>query len=185
MLKRSVKRPRVTTSDRLFWVMLSRYATSWRHVLCALHPDTVVRWHKVGFRKYWKWKSRRVGRPAIERELQQLIRAMQSESVTWGAPRIHGELLKLGYELSEATVSKFMKRHRAPPSQSWRTFLENHAEYIAAIDFFTVPTATFRVLYVFIVTAHHRRRIVYFNVTSHPSARWTSQRKRLMNHSLS
>ena len=175
MLRRSVKRPRASASDRFFWVVFARYVEGWRTKLYALNPDTVVRWHKTGFRRYWTWKSRRVGRPPIDRELRDLIRAMQAENVTWGAPRIHGELLKLGYDVSEATVSKYMRRHRGPPSQSWRTFLANHAEFVAAIDFFTVPTAAFQILYVFIVIEHQRRRIVHLNVTPNPTATWTAQ----------
>ena len=175
LLKRSVKRPRVTTTDRIFWCVLAHFVQGWRNYLYALHPDTVVRWHKAGFRKYWTWKSRRIGRPRIDPELRDLIRTMQSENRTWGAPRIHGELLKLDYHICEATVSKYMKRHWKPPSQSWRTFLANHSEVIAAIDFFTVHTATFRILYVFVVIEHGRRRVVHFNVTSSPTAQWTAQ----------
>jgi putative transposase len=146
-------------------------------MLHALHPDMVVRWHREGFRLYWTWKSRRqrVGRPPVDKEIRKLIRQMQSENIGWGAPRIHGELLKLGIDISQATVSKYMVRHRKPPSQTWRTFLENHSDCIAGIDFFTVPTATFRVLYVFIVLSHDRRHIVHFNVTAHPTAPWTAQ----------
>ena len=155
--------------------MFAHCVEGWRNKLYALHPDTVVRWHKAGLRWYWTWKSRRIGRPAIEPELRKLIRDIQAQNVTWGAPHIHGELLKLGYNISEATVSKYMKRRRKPPSQSWRTFLANHAEAIAAIDFFTVPTVTFRILYVFIVLEHARRRIVHFNVVTHPTVQWTSQ----------
>lgn len=146
-------------------------------MLHALHPDTVVRWHRQGFRFYWRWKSRspKPGRPPVDNEIRKLIRQMQSANVGWGAPRIHGELLKLGIEVSQATVSKYMVRQRKPPSQTWRTFLENHADCIAGIDFFTVPSATFRILYVFIVLSHDRRHIVHFNVTAHPTARWTAQ----------
>ena len=144
-------------------------------MLHALHPDTGVRWHREGFRRYWTRKSRRVGRPVIAGELRALIRTMQAENLTWGAPRIHGELIKLGFNLSEATVSKYTKKYRKPPSQSWRTFLVNHADSIAAVDFFTLPTVTFHVLYMFIVLEHGRRRIVHFNVTAHPTARWAAQ----------
>ena len=146
-------------------------------MLHALHPDTVVRWHRQGFRFYWRSKSRspKPGRPPVDTEIRILIRKMQSANVGWGAPRIHGELLKLGFEVSHATVSKYMVRQRKPPSQTWRTFLENHADCIAGIDFFTVPTATFRILYVFIVLSHDRRRVVHFNVTAHPTAQWTAQ----------
>ncbi len=177
MLKRSVKRPRVSVADRLFWVLISKYVDGWRAMLHALHPDSVVRWHREGFRRYWRWKSRhrRVGRPPIDTEIRTLIRQMQSANVGWGAPRIHGELLKLGIEISQATVSKYMKHDNKPPSQTWRTFLANHTDCLASIDFFTVPTATFRILYVFIVLSHDRRQIVHFNVTEHPNARWTAQ----------
>ena len=175
LLKRSVKQPKVSTADRFFWIAFARYVDDWRHFLFALHPDTIVRWHRAGFRRYWTWKSRRQGRPPIDSELRSIIRSMQQENITWGAPRIHGELLKLGFDVCEATVSKYMKRHGRPPSQSWRTFLANHAEVIAAIDFFVMPTVTFRILYVFVVLEHGSRRIVHFNVTAHPTAQWTAQ----------
>ena len=175
MLKRSVKRVKPTTADQLFWIAFVRAISDWRDRLFALSPDTVVRWHREGFRRCWTWKCRRIGRPRIDAELRQLIRRMQTENFTWGAPRIHGELLKPGYKVCEATVSKYMERIRNPPSQSWTTFLKNHHEAIAAIDFFTVPTAPFRILYVFIVIEHARRRILYFNITERPTARWTSQ----------
>jgi putative transposase len=177
MLKTTAKRPRVSPIDRLFWVLFSKYVTGWRSMLHALHPDTVVRWHREGFRLYWTWRSRRqrVGRPSVDEEIRKLIRQMQSSNVGWGAPRIHGELLKLGINISQSTVSKYMVRQQKPPSQTWRTFLENHTDCIAGIDFFTVPTATFRTLYVFIVLSHDRRHIMHFNVTAHPTARWTAQ----------
>jgi transposase InsO family protein len=136
-----------------------------------------VRWHREGFRRYWRWKSQRrgAGRPPIDTEISKLILEMQSANVGWGAPRIHGELLKLGIEISQATVSKYMAHQRKQPSQTWRTFLDNHVTDLASIDFFTVPTATFRILYVFIVLSHDRRRIVHFNVAEHPTAQWTAQ----------
>ncbi len=177
MLRQSVKRPRATVADRMFWILFSRYVDDWRKVLHSLHPDTVVRWHRQGFRLYWRWKSRdpKPGRPAIDAALRKLIREMQATNIGWGAPRIHGELLKLGFEVSQATVSKYMLQLRRPPSQTWRTFLTNHSECLAAMDFFTVPTARFRVLYVFIVLSHDRRQVVHFNVTEHPTAQWTAQ----------
>jgi len=177
MLRQSVKRPRTTTADRLFWILLSRHVEGWRQMLYSLHPDTIVRWHRQGFRLYWRWKSRgpKPGRPAIDTALRKLIRDMQASNIGWGAPRIHGELLKLGIEVSQATVSKYMLRSKKPPSQTWRVFLNNHADCLAAMDFFTVPTAGFRVLYVFIVLSHDRRRVVHFNATQHPTARWTAQ----------
>jgi len=178
MLKPSMSRPRVWGIDRLFWVLFSTHVDGWCKMLHALHPDTVVRWHREGFRRYWCWKSRRSGpgRPPIDRVIRKLIREMQSANVGWGAPRIHGELLKLGIEISQATVSKYMSRHRKPPSQNWRTFLNNHVTDLASIDFFTVPTATFRVLYVLIILSHDRRKIVHFNATTNPTAQWTASR---------
>ena len=177
MLRQSVKRPCTTTADRLFWILLSRHVEGWREMLYSLHPDTIVRWHRQGFRLYWRWKSRgpKPGRPAIDTALRKLIRDMQASNIGWGAPRIHGELLKLGIEVSQATVSKYMLRSKRPPSQTWRAFLNNHADSLAAMDFFTVPTARFRVLYVFIVLSHDRRRVVHFNATEHPTAQWTAQ----------
>jgi hypothetical protein len=169
-------RPQLTATDRIFWVVLSRLWKNWRGSLQVVRPETVVRWHRHGFRRYWAWKSRRRhGRPAIGRELRDLIRRMSRANPLWGAPRIHGELLKLGLTVSQATVSKYMLRHRRSPSQVWRTFLKNHATDLIALDFFTVPTATFRVLFVFVVLSHRRRRLVHFNVTEHPTADWTAR----------
>ena len=177
MLKRSVKRPRVSTADRLFWILFSRHVDGWRKILHALHPDTVVRWHRRGFRLYWRWKSRgaKPGRPAVKVALRDLIRQMQASNIGWGAPRIHGELRKLGIEVSQSTVSKYMQHPKKPPSQTWRTFLNNHAHCLVAMDFFTLPTAKFRILYVFVVLNHDRREVVHFNVTEHPTAQWTAQ----------
>jgi putative transposase len=169
-------RPRVTEMDRIFWIVLSRVWENWRSSLQVVRPETVVRWHRRGFRLYWAWKSRRrSGRPMISTELRDLIRRMSCANPLWGAPRIHGELLKLGLTVSQATVSKYMVRPRRPPSQAWRTFLKNHAEHLIALDFFTVPTATFRVLFVLVMLTHSRRRLVHFNVTEHPTAEWTAR----------
>ena len=147
-------------------------------MLVVVKPDTVVRWHRAGFRLFWRWRSR-AGTPSdggISEETKRLIRQMAEANVGWGAPRIHGELLKLGIDIGERSVSRFMPpKPRKPPSQTWRTFLDNHLGSLASIDFFTVPTATFRVLYVFFVLAHDRRRVLHFNVTEHPSATWTAQ----------
>src|SRR2546428_10493695 len=136
-------------------------------------PETVIGWHRRGFQWYWTWKIRhgRPGRPKVPRE----TREMSRENVIWGAPRIRSELLKLGIKISEASVAKYMVRHHKPPSQTWRTFLKNHATQLASIDFFTVPTALFRILFVFIVIQHDRRRLVHFNVTAHPTAEWTAR----------
>src|SRR5262245_42103269 len=168
-------RPRLTKTDRIFWVVLSRLWTNWRRSLQVVRPETVVRWHRRGFRLYWAWKSRRRGRPGIGRDLRDLIRQMRRANPLWGAPRIHGELLKLGLTVSQATVSKYMVRPRRPPSQAWRTFLKNHAADLLALDFFTVPTATFRVLFLLVMLTHSRRRLVHLNVTEHPTAEWTAR----------
>ena len=177
VLRRSVNRPRLRRGDRLFWVWLSRVWRGWKSCLVVVKPETVSRWHRQGFKLYWRWKSRskRVGRRPLNAEVRQLIRRMCRENPTWGAPRIQSELALLGHDVAESSVAKYMVRGRKPPSQTWRTFLDNHVDCLASIDFFTVPTATFRVLYVFVVLCHDRRRVVHFNVTEHPTAAWTSQ----------
>ena len=146
-------------------------------MLLIVKPDTVIAWHRQGFRWYWTWKIRRgqSGRPSIPKETRDLIRTMCRDNPTWGAPRIHGELLKLDIDISESSVAKYMVRHPKPPSQTWRTFLSNHVSQMVSVDFFTVPTISFHILYVFIVFAHNRRRILHFNVTAHPTAAWTAQ----------
>src|SRR5690242_13341368 len=169
-------RPRLTEMDRIFWVVLSRLWTNWRHSLQVVRPATVVGWHRQGFKRYWMWKSRRrSGRPMIRTELRELIGRVSRANPLWGAPRIHGELLKLGLTVSQAAVSKYMLRPRRPASQAWRAFLKNHAPDLMALDFFTVPTATFRVLFVLVVLSHTRRRLVHFNVTEHPTAEWAAR----------
>jgi transposase InsO family protein len=178
VFKQSVKRPKLRPCDRIFWVLLSGLWPNWRSVLAIVQPETVIKWHQMGFKLYWKWKSRhggKPGRPPIEREIHSLIRRMSRENPTWGAPRILSELLLLGHDVAEATVAKYMVRQRKPPSQTWRTFLANHVPDITACDFFTVPTVTFRVLYVFIVLRHDRRQVVHFNLTTNPCAQWTAQ----------
>ena len=177
VFKQSVKRPRLRPRDRIFWVLLSRLWPNWQSTLAIVQPETVIKWHRQGFKRYWRWKSRagKPGRPPIEREIRDLIRRMSRENPTWGAPRIVSELALLGHDVAEQTVAKYMVRARQPPSQTWRTFLDNHVPDIAACDFFTVPTVTFRVLYVFIVLRHDRRRVVHFNVTANPYAEWTAQ----------
>src|SRR5713226_591700 len=135
------RRPSLSTTDRLVWVWLSRLWADWRSALLIVKPETVIAWHRKGFHLYWRWKSRnRDGRPSITPEVRNLIRRMSLANPRWGAPRIHGELLKLGIEVSQATVAKYMARDRKPPSQTWRTFLENHVQSLAAADFFVVPT---------------------------------------------
>ena len=181
VLQRSAaKRPKLTPVDRLLWICLSRLWHDWRSALAIVKPETVIAWHRAGFRLFWTWKVRhgQPGRPAISREVRDLIRKMCRQNPSWGAPRIHGELLKLGIDIAESSVSKYMVRCRKPPSQTWRTFLENHAQQLVSIDFFTVPTIRFQVLYVFLVLAHDRRRILHFNVTAHPTTEWTGQQLR-------
>ena len=175
--KRTVGRPRLRTADRLFWLGLTRVWAGWRQSLVFVTPDTVLRWQRRRFREYWTQLSGRTtgGRPAVNAEIRALIARMANANPLWGAPRIHGELLKLGIEVAERTVSRLMPRRRPQPSQTWRTFLDNHVRGRVSIDFFTVPTVRLRVLFVLVVLAHHRRRVVHFNVTEHPTAVWTAQ----------
>ncbi len=171
------KRLRFRLRERLFWVWLYRMWPYCLQTLIVFKADTLVRWHQQGFRRYWAWKSRRSrgGRPRVSREVRDLIRRLSRENPLWGAPRLHGELQMLGVQIAQTTVAKYMIRHRKPPSQTWRTFLDNHAKDLVAIDFFTVPTATFRILYVLVVLRHERRQVVYFNITEHPTGQWTAQ----------
>ena len=157
-------------ADRVFWVTLSCLWPGWRHALVIVRPETVIGWHRKGFRLFWTWKSRRriPGRPPVSREIRYLVRRMSRENTRWGAPRIHGELLKLGFSISQAAVSKYMARYPSPSSQSWRTFLTNHADCLASIDFFVVPTATFHLLFGFIMLHHERRQIVHFGCHGEP-----------------
>ena len=159
----AAKRLKLTSADRLLWICLSRLWRGWHSALTIVKPETVIAWHRAGFRLFWTWKVRRgqPGRPIISPEVRALIRKMGRENPSWGAPRIHGELLKLGINVGESSVSKYMVRSRKPPSQTWRTFLEIHAKQLVSIDFFTVPTIRFQVLYVFLVLAHDRRRILH------------------------
>jgi len=177
VLREKTKRPSLRQRDRIFWAILSGIWSNWRSALLIVQPDTVVRWHRQGFRIFWRWKSRtgKVGRPITEAEIRRLISRMSRENPRWGVPRIQSELALLGHVVSEATVRKYRIRTRKPPSQTWRTFLDNHLTDIVAIDFFTVPTATFRILFVFVALRHHRRHVVHFNVTAHPTAEWTAQ----------
>ena len=168
---------RLRGRERLFWISMYRYWPDCLRTLRVFKPDTLVRWHRQGFRFYWRWKSHRCrgGRPSIDPDIRQLIRTMSRDNVGWGAPRIHGELSMLGINVSQATVAKYMIRLRKSPSLTWRTFLDNHALDIASADFFTVPTATFRVLYVFVIIKHDQREVVHFNITQNPTPQWTAQ----------
>jgi transposase InsO family protein len=180
VLRRSVKRPKLTSADRLLWAWLCQVWIDWRSSLVIVRPETVIGWHRKGFQLFWTWKVRhgQPGRPAVSKEIRQLIRKMSRENPLWGAPRIHGELLKLGIDIGETSVGKYLVRSPKPPSQTWRTFLDNHVKTMVSVDFFTVPTIRFQVLYVFLVLAHDRRRVVHFNVTAHPTAEWTGQQLR-------
>jgi len=167
-------RPRLFTIDRLLWVWLYRLWPRCLDTMMLVKPATVIQWHRQGFRLYWRWRSRS-GRPSVDREVSKLIREMSSANPLWGAPRIHGELLKLGIEISQATVAKYMVRRRGTPSPTWRSFLLNHAAGIAAIDMFVVASVSFRLLHVMIILAHDRRRIIQTAVTEHPTAAWLSR----------
>ncbi|MEX2170788.1 MAG: integrase core domain-containing protein [Pirellulales bacterium] len=175
VLKREQPRPRLRRRDRIFWVWLSWLWSDWRSALVIVRPETVVGWHRAGFRIYWRLKSRKSGRPKVLAEVRRLIRRMARENPLWGAPRIQSELKLLGYVLAESTVAKYLLKRTKPPSPTWKTFLKNHLREMAAIDFFVVPTATFRLLYVFVVLSLDRRKVLHFNVTAHPSAQWTAQ----------
>jgi transposase InsO family protein len=169
-------RLRLRGSDRALMVWMTRLWPSLLALARVVQPATILRWHRAGFRTYWRWKSQgQRGRPRIEHELRDLIRRMSKDNPLWGAPRIHGELLKLGFEVAESIVSKHMIGRRGPPSQSWRTFLRNHADAIAAIDLCVVPTLTFERLFAFLVVGHGRRQLLWFAVTRNPSAEWLAQ----------
>ena len=181
VLRRSApKRLRLTSADPIFWVWLRHAWSDRKSALMIVKPETVVTWHRKGFRLFWRWKIHggKPGRPRVPKEVRDLIRMMSRNNPRWGAPRIHGELLKLGIEVTEPTVAKYMVRRQKPPSQTWRTFLDNHVRNIVSVDFFTVPTVRFQILYVFLVLAHDRRRILHLGVTHHPSAEWTAQQLR-------
>src|SRR3984893_12712035 len=174
--RKSPRRVRLWNIDRLLFVWVYRLYPALLDAIIIVQPETVIRWHRRGFRAYWRWKSRHVGgRPRIDSEIRALIRRMSREKPLWGAPRIYGEVLKLGIEVSQATVAKYMVRRRGTPSQNWRTFLRNQAQGIAAIDMFVVASASFQLLYVMIILAHDRRKIVRTAVTEHPTAVWLSR----------
>jgi putative transposase len=180
VLQRKRRRPSLNRFDRLFWMALRRLWPRWSQALVLVKPATVIGWHRAGFRLFWRWRSRvRRGRPKISKELRFLILRMARENTGWGAPRIHGELLKLGFLLSERTVARYLRGvRRRDPGQRWRAFLHNHREAIVAMDFFVVPTLSFRLLYCFFVIEHDRRRILHCNVTAHPNSAWVVQQLR-------
>src|SRR6516162_7277938 len=176
VLRRKVcGRVHFTNSDRLFLIQLYRWFPSVLNAITVIRP-TLVRWHRAGFRRYWRWKSRSLGgRPQIKADLRALIRHMSIENPLWGAPRIHGELLKLGFEVAQSSVAKYMVKQHGTPSQGWRTFLHNHAPDIAAMDLFVVPTIGFKLLYGLIIVRLTRRRLVWVSVTANPTAEWIAR----------
>jgi putative transposase len=177
VFKRDVKRPQLRRWDRLFWIGLRAIWKDWKSALVIVRPETVISWQQKRFKRYW-WRlsqSKGPGRPRVRSEIRTLISNMAAANPLWGAPRVHGELLKLGYEISERTVSRLMPKNDKKPSQTWTTFLRNHVGQMVSIDFFTVATIRLHVLYVFVILAHDRRRVLHFNVTEHPTAVWAAQ----------
>jgi putative transposase len=177
VFKRDVKRPKLRRWDRLFWIGLRAIWKDWKSALVIVRPETVISWQQKRFKRYW-WRlsqSKGPGRPRVSSEIRTLISNMAAANPFWGAPRVHGELLKLGYEISERTVSRLMPKNDKKPSQTWTTFLRNHVGQMVSIDFFTVATVRLHVLYVFVILAHDRRRVLHFNVTEHPTAVWAAQ----------
>ena len=175
--RKSPKRVTFRNIDRLIFAGLYRLSPKVLDALKILKPETLVRWHRAGFRAYWRWKSRpRGGRPIMPADIRRLIRAMSIANPLWGAPRIHGELLKLGIDVGQTTVAKYMaKRAGPPPSQGWKTFLRNHGTAIASMDLFVVPTISFRLLYGLLILRHARRELVWMGVTAHPNAEWIAR----------
>ena len=177
VFKRSVKRPRLRRWDRLFWTVLTAIWKEWRSALVIVRPETVVAWQRMRFKRYWGRlsQSNGPGRPRVDREIRNLVKSMAAANPLWGAPRIHSELLKLGFDVSERTVSRLIPQRDKNPSQTWGTFLRYHVGQLVSVDFFTVPTLQLRMLYVFLILAHDRRRVLHFNVTEHPTAVWAAQ----------
>jgi putative transposase len=173
----TIKRPKMLPSDRLFWVWLSRLWLGWQQALAFVQPRTVIAWQKKRFRDYWRHVSQRgkLGRPAVSKDVRAFIQDMWRSNPRWGSPRIVGELRKIGIDVAKSTVEKYRPRTYKPASPTWKAFFVNHVEDLVSCDFFTVPTVTFKVLFVFIMLAHERRRIVHVNVTEHPTAQWTAQ----------
>src|ERR1700726_3168008 len=174
--QRVPSRPKLTVADRLLFVWLYRLFPSVLNAVTIIQPETVIRWHRTGFRLYWRWKSRsQGGRPRIPGEIRRLIREISLANRLWGAPRIHGELLKLGIEVAQSTVAKYMARSGRERSQSWKTFLHNHAAGIGAMDFLIVPTVGFKLLFVLAILKHERRRLISLSVTANPTAEWIAR----------
>jgi len=180
ILTRTSPRPRLRPSDRFFFSVLADIFSSWKSTLLIVKPETVIRWHQQGFKLYWRWKSRSaLGRPKIPQEQINLIKRMANENPLWGAPRIHGEMLKLGFDISESTVLRYLpKKPKRTTGQHWKTFLKNHSTEIVSLDFFVVPTITFKLFHVLVFLSHDRRKIIRFNVTDHPTSEWAAQQLR-------
>jgi hypothetical protein len=172
-----IHRPRLHPSDRVFWSWLSRFWAGWQHTPAFVQPHTVITWQKKRFRDHWRRLSQQgtPGRPPVAKDVRDLIREMSRANPTWGSPRIVGELRKLGIEVAKSTVEKYRLRPRKPSSPTWKSFLQNHVQDRIATDFFVVPTVTYKILFVFVILAHERRRVVHFNITEHPTAQWTAQ----------
>jgi putative transposase len=177
ILTRTSAKPRLRPSDRFFFSILTNIFSSWKSTLLIIKPETVIRWHQQGFKVYWRWKSRSaLGRPRIPQEQIDLIKQIANDNPLWGVPRIHGEILELGFDISEATVQRYLPRkpHRTT-RQRWKTFLKNHSAEIVSLDFFVVPTIAFKLLHVLVFRSHDRRKIIHFNVTDHPTSGWAIQ----------
>jgi transposase InsO family protein len=177
VLKRQARKPKLRSADRRLWVGLRHLWPPWQQALMLFQLETIIAWPRLGFRLFWRWKSRtRAGRPSVDSELIALIQRMWQANPPWGSRRIQAELAKLAVQVSDSTIRKYRpKKRRSPSAQTWKTFLQNHAQAVVAVDFFAVPTATFRVLYVFLVLAHERRKVLHLNITEAPSALWTAQ----------
>jgi transposase InsO family protein len=174
--RRAPKQPHLNNTDRFLFVWLYHWFPSVLDAIAIVRPETIIRWHRAGFRAYWRWRSRnRAGRPKVSAELRTLIGEMSRANPLWGAPRIHGELLKLGFDVAQSTVARYMCRRSLPPSQGWRTFLSNHTDGIAAVDLFVLPTIAFQILYCLVILRHGRRVWVSFGVTANPTAEWISR----------
>jgi hypothetical protein len=164
----------------MFFSLMMEWLSNWKERMFIVKPDTVIKWHRTAFKFYWRWKSQhKEGRPKVSREIINLIKQMANENPKWGAPRIHGELMKLGFDISESTIQRYMpKKGKRNSGQNWKTFLQNHSKEIISIDFLTVPTINFKLLHVFVVIEHHRRKLIYFNITKNPTAEWCLQQIR-------
>jgi transposase InsO family protein len=176
VLKQKTKRTHIKPADRILWAWLSKFWSGWRDALIFVQPEPVIKWQRKRFREHWTRLSQgKAGRPKVEKEIPDLIRKMSIANPLWGSPRIMGELKKLGIEVAKRTIEKYMVKQKMPSSQSWKTFLKNHAKDLVSIDFFTVPTVKFNILFVFVVLANHRRKLIHFNITENPTAQWTAQ----------